>query len=176
MSSDLEEKLAHLLSVLERTRGRADDEVPTEPGVCFANGFVRGAAKEKEWLIINYHMGGLPKDREDGSFTIHSLNHIGPEKTTLLQRAQALDVKLRQGGGTALRKGHRVNDGLGFDEWLMRRPNDRGLNVFDFRLEMNSDQGMSRPRNSWSTLAAAWASFVQRSRWTSPPHESPSTM
>ena len=55
-----DEKLAHLLEVYSRTRGRADTEIPTEPGICFAHGFVAGKAGKKEKMDILYALKNVP--------------------------------------------------------------------------------------------------------------------
>jgi Tle cognate immunity protein 4 C-terminal domain/Tle cognate immunity protein 4 N-terminal domain len=141
LETNLEEKFSHLLSVFERTRGRADLDIPTEPGVCFANGFVRGAPNDKEDLIVNYDMGGLPKGQEDGGFTIQSIADMGPQRTTLLQRGPEIEANLSRVGGATLRSGLRSGQGLAFDEWLLRRPNDRKVMMYDFTLELNSKEG-----------------------------------
>lgn len=141
LKTNLEEKLVHLLSVFERTRGREDDEVPTESGVCFANGFVRGPASDKEEIVLSYDMGGLPKGQEDGGFTIHSISDIGPEKTTLLQRGPAIEENLDRIGGATLRSGKRHSHGLDFEEWLLRRPNERKVMMYDFKAELNTGLG-----------------------------------
>lgn len=137
LETNLEEKLAHLLAVFERTRGRADEEVPSEAGVCFANGFVRGAATGKEWVEINYYL----RDSDDGSFEVTSMSHIGAQSDTLLQRGPAIEENLGKVGGATLRSSKRHGQELEFEEWLLRRPNSRKVMMYDFTLELNSKQG-----------------------------------
>ena len=54
--TDVPDKLARLLNVYERVRGRADLEVPAEQGICFANGFLRGEPNDKEEVNLYYHL------------------------------------------------------------------------------------------------------------------------
>lgn len=127
------EKLSHLLNVYERTRGRNDDEVPSEQGVCFANGFTKGPPTDKEWVDMYHHLNGVP----DVYFAYHSLSHVGPEKTTLLQRGKDIETMLTQVHGKTLRKGSRQQHGMEFDEWLMMRAPD-GVENYHATLEANS--------------------------------------
>jgi hypothetical protein len=131
------QKLAHLLRVFERLQVRADTDIPTEQGVCLPNGFVRGAPTDQESLTIHYKL----RDSLDGTFTIYSFSGIGPEKTTLLERGPDIEKNLTEVGGKTLRTGKRQANGLQFEEWLLQRPNDRGVMMYDLTLEMNSKQG-----------------------------------
>lgn len=131
------EKLAHLLHVYSRTRGRADNEIPTEPGTCFRYGFVQGKATDQEWIDVNYHLSTA----EDVYFAFHNLSHIGPMEKTLLQRGPAIEEELKQVDGRTLRRGSRQTNNLKFDEWLAERESDPGVKDYDLTLELNSKAG-----------------------------------
>jgi hypothetical protein len=135
--SDTPQKLAQLLKVYERVRGRADMEIPKEPGVCFANGFVSGPPTDAEWIDMNHYMSGV----EDVYFRFISMSHIGPEDDTLLQRGPAIDAMLKQVNGRTLRKGTHEANGLKSEEWLMMRESDPGVPDYHMTLEMNSKDG-----------------------------------
>jgi Tle cognate immunity protein 4 C-terminal domain/Tle cognate immunity protein 4 N-terminal domain len=131
------QKNAELLRLLDRTRGRADSEIPIESGVCFGNGFVRGPATPLEWLQINYQL----KDAEDGYFGFASLSDVGPEKTSLLDRGKSIEIELAESKGRTIRKGSRQTNGLAYEEWLSQRQSDRSTAWYRLLLEMNSKQG-----------------------------------
>lgn len=135
--NDTSQKLAHLLNVFERTRGRTDDEVPTEKGICFANGFLRGAPTNREWIDLYYHLSTA----EDVYFGFHYLSHVGPEKDTLLERSKAINESLAKLNGRTMRKGKRQTNGLAFEEWLTEQESDPGVKDYDLTLELNSKTG-----------------------------------
>ena len=135
--NDVPEKLAHLLDIYARLRGRNDDEIPKEQGVCFANGFLRGAPTDEERIDMYHHLDGV----KDVYFTYHYFSHIGPEKTTLLQRGPAIEAGLSKVNGKTLRKGSREVNGLKFEEWLLRRESSAGAMLYDHTLELNSKEG-----------------------------------
>ena len=137
LKSDVDEKLAHLLDIYARLRGRNDDEIPKEQGVCFANGFLRGAPTDEERIDMYHHLDGV----KDVYFTYHYFSHIGPEKTTLLQRGPAIEASLSKVNGKTLRKGSREVNGLKFEEWLLRRESSAGAMLYDHTLELNSKEG-----------------------------------
>lgn len=99
--NDVPQKLAHLLDVYNRLQGRKDTEVPSGPGVCFPNGFLRGSATDHEQIDLHYHL----KTVEDVYFGFHYLTDIGPEKDTLLERGKAIEKSVKQYNGHTLRKG-----------------------------------------------------------------------
>ena len=135
---NVEEKYIHLLNLYKRTRPRSDTEIPTEPGVCFSNGFVQGPPTDEEWVDMYHHWTGAP----DVYFSFSSNSSIGPEADTLLQRDKVEDALAREGGKT-LRKGTRNVNGLMFEEWLMQRLSQQWKDVmlYDMNAEMNSQAG-----------------------------------
>ena len=136
--TDVPEKLAHLLNVYERVRGRADLEVPTEQGVCFANGFLRGEPndEEKSQVDLYYHLS----TKKDVYFSFYNLSGTGSEEDTLLDRGPAIEKHLKERNGQTLRKGKRESHGLKFEEWLssVESETSTGMMFHDMTLEMNS--------------------------------------
>ncbi len=140
LTSNFNEKLAHLLAVHERTRGRRDDTVPDEPGFCFHNGFVRGPQLEHEMATVTYRYTDAPS----GTIRFTHANDVGPDKT-LLERKAAFEEDLKRKQGATLRKGPRQGHGLQYEEWLMSKVSsergEEGMTYYDLRAEMNSRHG-----------------------------------
>ncbi len=133
------EKLAKLMSVFERTHGRADHELPQEQGTCFANGFVRGAPTDEEDVVVHY----LYRDAPDGGLTIFHQSDIGTADTTLLERGAAIERNLETVGGKTLRRGKVELAALKAEEYLLQRPKEgpARLMMYDFTLETGSKTG-----------------------------------
>ncbi|TVT70734.1 MAG: hypothetical protein FHP92_17440 [Denitromonas halophila] len=130
-------KLAHLSSIYKRIGGRPDAKTPTEQGVCFPNGFLRGAPTDAEWIDLNYHLSTA----EDVYFRFISMSDIGAEENTLLDRGNEIDAMLKEVNGSTLRKGARTVNDQGVEEWLVMRESDPGVKDYHFVLEMNSLDG-----------------------------------
>lgn len=136
LGNDTPEKLAHLLKVYERVSGRKDTEIPTEQGVCFANGFVKGPPTDEEVLFIRHNLENAP----DVGSTFHSLSNI-TEDTELLDRSAAIEADLKERSGRTLRKGKSSAQIPGAQEWLMtKKSRDSGL-MQAMTLEANSKIG-----------------------------------
>ena len=137
LRTDVPEKLAHLLNVYERVRGRNDLEIPAEQGLCFANGFLRGEPTDDEdsQIDLYYHL----RTAKDVYFTFHSLSDL-IQDDTLLDRGPAIEKWLKEHNGKTLRQGKRESHGLKFEEWLATEESDPnpGLMYHDMTLEMNS--------------------------------------
>ncbi len=144
LKSDFNEKLAHLLSLHERIRGRRDDEVPDEPGFCFLNGFVRGQQLEHEMATVSYSHKEVESDTKFTAVRFTHANDVGPDKT-LLERKAAFEDELKRSQGATLRRGSREGHGLKYEEWLMSKVSsergEEGVTYFDLRAEMNSRHG-----------------------------------
>jgi hypothetical protein len=133
--NDVPEKLAHLLNVYERVRGRNDLEIPAEQGVCFANGFLRGEPTDDEdsQIDLYYHL----RTAKDVYFTFHSLSDL-IQDDTLLDRGPAIEKMLKARNGQTLRNGKRESHGLKFEEWLMTMESDPEVKDHNMTLEVNS--------------------------------------
>lgn len=136
--TDVPDKLGRLVKVYERTRGRKDDEIPTEQGVCFANGFVKGPPTDQDWIDMYHHWEGVPDVYASFSY----MSDIGKLGTSLLQRGKDIEKALSNENGKTLRKGARSTNGLEFEEWLYQtQPEPKEPMLFDMTAEMNSKGG-----------------------------------
>jgi hypothetical protein len=135
--TDVPEKLAHLLNVYERVRGRDDLEVPTEQGVCFANGFLRGEPTDEEQIDLYYHLYSA----KDVYFAFHSLSDL-QQDDELLDRSKAIEEMLEEASGYTLRKGNVKGPIKSAQEWLMsKKSSESGLLYQHFTLEANAKIG-----------------------------------
>ena len=113
LQTDTREQPARLFELFSRLRGRAEAEVPTDPGVCFANGFIRGSIGEREDVSINFAMSSMP------DVYLHVEIDSGiTEDNTLLDRSREIDASLEAADGRTVRKGKRKTNGISFEEWL----------------------------------------------------------
>lgn len=137
LGNDTPEKLAHLLEVYERISGRKDTEIPTEQGVCFANGFLKGPPTDEEVVMVRHILSNTP----DVGATFHSLSNI-TEDTELLDRGAAIEANLKERSGRTLRKGKSLAQIPGAQEWLMTmKGRDSDLMWQKMTLEANSKIG-----------------------------------
>jgi hypothetical protein len=141
LHTDTPQKLAHLLKVYERVRGRGQGEIPAEQGLCIANGFVAGPPVVDEGVQIAFDLKGTPdvyfNFTEDG--TLH-------EKTTLLQRSSQVESEMSQSGTQTVRKGQRTIDGHPYEEWLMKGPTPAQVAGTMFTLHGNEvAEGAAKP-------------------------------
>ena len=130
------EKLAHLLEVYSRTRGRADTNIPTEPGICFAHGFVAGKAGKKEKMGILYVLKNVP----DVSLGFE-YDALFQEDTSLLDRGKEINAMLKSSNGRSLRKGKNKTGGVSAEEWLMTGNTDSDVMGHMFTLESSNKTG-----------------------------------
>ena len=123
------EKTAVVMSLLEKLRGRSPDDIPTEPGVCFAGGFLPAPAGSNEDIDAQFGLNHM----QDVSFDVSTTPDIR-ESTTLLQRADGTEMhaELKTADGHLVRKGPVALAGLKAEEWLVegRRPGDGRGNSF----------------------------------------------
>jgi hypothetical protein len=111
-------KANHVFELLTNFRGRADDEIPTEPGLCLPRGFLRGKAREEERTKSRF----LLASHEDVDFTIVTDSSL-VERSSLLQRHRQIEAALSQiEGGRTVRKGKVALTGVDAEEWLLAGP------------------------------------------------------
>jgi hypothetical protein len=130
--TDTDQKLAHLLSIYERIRGRRDDEIPAQPGLCIPNGFVLGAQRENQMVGFVYHL----RDSRDVFFTASTYDSI-KESNTLLQRTGPQERAMAASGHSVLRKGKRQIHGEEYEEFLAQGPSKDDVLGVDFNLHGN---------------------------------------
>jgi len=117
--SDVPKKLEVLQQVIGRIRGRAEDEIPTEPGDCFPHGFFRGGPMRDVDVVANFHLQGTP----DVYLFFKQTTSVW-EDETMLQRSGSIMKWMVFAGMRTLRKGERVIHGQPYEEWLVREPAD----------------------------------------------------
>lgn len=138
--NDVPQKLAHLLDVYNRLQGRKDTEVPSGPGVCFPNGFLRGPATDHEQIDLHYHLS----QSKDAYFTFHSLSDL-IQDNKLLDRGPAIEKALKHVSGRTLRKGKVTGSIPSTQEWLLTRKSEESdLMLLDFTLEANAKIGSAQ--------------------------------
>ncbi|WP_431139937.1 T6SS immunity protein Tli4 family protein [Enterobacter mori] len=110
------QKLAELQDLMSRLSGRKDDEIPTHPGTCISEGFIRdGNGKPKEDITFIYpHSSAF-------SFIVWSNNAL-KESTTMLERTGEIQSYINSINGRTLRKGETQIAGFAASEWLITAP------------------------------------------------------
>lgn len=115
--NNVPQKLAELIDLLSRMQARAETDIPTAPGLCIPNLFIKdGRKKQKENILVLYESKITPAT----SISFDSNNFI-KEKDTLLERINGITVYalLNQINNTNFRKGKRNIIGMNSaEEWL----------------------------------------------------------
>ncbi len=111
-------KLAELKDLMSRLSRRSNDEIPTQPGTCIAEGFIRdtGAQQQEDITFIYPHNSVF-------SFVVWSNNAL-KEKTDMLERSNEIQSYLTQINARTLRKGKTQIAGFNASEWLATAPTE----------------------------------------------------
>ena len=134
--TNVSERTQTVVSLLGWVRGRADDEIPTEPGVCFLGGFLPGKATAQETTSTSF----LLHDMHDVGFRIDTDSDIH-ESDTLLQRTD-MNAAIEASDGRTIRKGQIELSGiLQAEEWLSDGLTGAKVRGHYFLLEANSKLG-----------------------------------
>jgi hypothetical protein len=140
VKNDVPEKTRLVFDLVKRLRWRADDEIPTEPGLCFPGAFLPGKAVDKEDVGAQFVLAG----NRDVSIGIESDSGIR-EPNTLLQRGDQIDAGMKtMKGGRTIRKGPVSLQGFNAEEWLISGETDLNLPGSMFTLEANSMTSSAR--------------------------------
>ncbi|WP_257835351.1 T6SS immunity protein Tli4 family protein [Burkholderia glumae] len=86
VKNDVPEKAAVVFGLLEKLRGRSPDDIPTEPGLCFAGGFLPGKASDGQYVRGGFGLASKP----DVFFKV-AVDTAFQGDTSLLQRFQPLN-------------------------------------------------------------------------------------
>jgi hypothetical protein len=121
LKTDVEEKYTHLLNVYRRLRGRRDEEIPSEPGDCFAHGLWTGAQAEAAEFSVNYHLKGAP-DVYINLFSVSGDEGVARPETGLMQRRKEIERQTRMAGIEFLRFAPRTIGGHAYEESIGREP------------------------------------------------------
>jgi hypothetical protein len=133
VKNEVPEKTAVVFSLLEKLRGRSPDDIPTEPGVCFAGGFLPGTASDGQYVREGFGLVSRPD-----VFFKASVDTAPQGDTSLLQRFQPFHAQIKATGGTVIRKGTVDLDGGKAEELLIAGLTPAELPGHLFSLEINS--------------------------------------
>jgi len=137
--TDAPERTRRVVSMLGRIRGREDDDIPTEPGVCFIGGFLPGKAVDEEIFKGYFSFPGM----HDAGFGLDTDTRIR-ETTTLLQRGASINEMIKASDGQTLRKGTVDLPGMQAEEWLTAGLTAAEVRGHYFVLEANSKIGSAK--------------------------------
>src|SRR5450830_229877 len=136
----VDRKLVQALDLARHFHGRADDDIPTGPGVCFDGGFIAGAASDKERIESGFYLTG----RRDVSVDFSSDSSYA-EETTLLQRGGEINAAINAVQGKTIRNSVvKLSDISQAEEWLIASTTISGVPGHRFRLEANSKIGSTK--------------------------------
>ncbi|WP_019560426.1 T6SS immunity protein Tli4 family protein, partial [Caldimonas manganoxidans] len=107
--------------VYRRLRGRREEEIPSEPGDCFAHGFWMGAQAEAAEFSVNYHLMGAP-DVYINLFSVSGDEGVARPETGLMQRRKEIERQTRMAGIKLLRFAPRTIGGHAYEESIGREP------------------------------------------------------
>ncbi len=119
MANNKPEKLAELQDLMSRLRGRKNDEIPTEPGTCISEGFIReGNGKPKEDITFVYPHNSV------FSLSVSTNTYLG-DPASMLERSNEIQPYLTGINARTLRKDKTQIAGFEADEWLNTAPSDK---------------------------------------------------
>ncbi|MFC0228696.1 T6SS immunity protein Tli4 family protein [Serratia aquatilis] len=119
------QKLAEMKDLLSRLSGRKDDEIPTQPGTCIPEGFIRdNGSQNKETILFVYK-------NENFTLGIKSNNTL-EKNVSLLERGSEIQNAIRSSHSHTMRKGKVSLPGIDAEEWLIRSKQDINDNMVDF--------------------------------------------
>jgi hypothetical protein len=140
IGNNVPEKTELVLDMLERVRGRAEDEIPSASGICFAGGFLPGKASDGEEVSASFFLKG----KEDVSFELKTYTDI-VQSNTLLQRGEDINEILKNTeGGRTIRKGRVELSGMQAEEWLSAGMTPSKVQGNFLTLEANSQIGSAK--------------------------------
>ncbi|CAN7295255.1 T6SS immunity protein Tli4 family protein [Trinickia sp. LjRoot230] len=134
--NNVAKKAQRVIALLSSARARPDDEIPTEPGMCFQGGFLAGKPWEHEQAFGQFVM----PSHSDTSVGLRTYSNV-KEKTSLLERAEEVDKEIKGAQGRTIRKGPVSLAGTHAEEWLMSGITVLRVKGFHFYLEGNSKIG-----------------------------------
>jgi len=138
------DSIARVLNLLENLRGRAPDDIPTEPGVCFPGGFLPRPAGKQEHVSVRFRLSEM----DDVRFHVLSSPEFFGD-TTLLQHSESAEVRWAFGVTKAknIRRDAVNISGMSGSEWLfegLKHENGKGVT---FSLKLNELATSSRPES-----------------------------
>ena len=142
-----QEKLAELQGVYARVRGRAETEVPTDPGICIHNGFVSDAGRPSQEDDYSTREIWYSTEVRGLLLSFSSGQLVGGEDTLLDRVRKVEPMEIRDDPlFRTLRKQTRTDAGEPFDEWLAAIKTDARIRGHRFLAEGHSlDSSFRKP-------------------------------
>ncbi|CAM2168922.1 Tle cognate immunity protein 4 C-terminal domain-containing protein [Paraburkholderia sacchari] len=136
--NDVPEKTHLVLNLAARVRGRPDDEIPTEPGLCFKDGFLPRKAATGEEVGILFAL----KDRPDVYFQMETDTDIrGLKKDAIPNRLSQIKIDVKDIDGRIIRSAPVTVGGIGADELLISATTEAKIPGHFFKIEANTTLG-----------------------------------
>ena len=133
IGTNFREQLAALIKFYPKVRGMAEGGIPTEPGLCIADGLVVGRTYDAEKMEIGYVLKGTP-DVLFGFGEDSSLKAVD----TLMQPSAKVEAAMKLADTITLRKGVCKTAYMEFEEWLMYEPDaNEVIKGTNFQLNFN---------------------------------------
>lgn len=135
--NDVPEKTRLVFSLAASVRGRPEHEIPTEPGVCFKDGFLPRKAVTGEQVSILFALKGRP----DVSFDLQSDTDLRElPKDTLLNRLPEIrsEIKDPNTNGHIIRSGEVDVGGIKAEEVLIAGTTTARIPGHNFTLQANT--------------------------------------
>ncbi|WP_046102311.1 T6SS immunity protein Tli4 family protein [Pantoea anthophila] len=138
--NDKPQKLAEMQSLLSRLKGREDEEVPVQPGICIPEGFISDTNMISRDDITYIYK---PADFE---IIVNIYNTLNKGKT-LLERGNEINAALIRVGANTLKKGTVKLPDIDAEEWLMKgkqdiyQPKEKTVNYYTFQFYGNEKTG-----------------------------------
>ncbi|WP_145551314.1 T6SS immunity protein Tli4 family protein [Yersinia intermedia] len=137
--NNTQEKLNELNKLLTRLHGRQENEIPTEKGFCFPNGFISGVSgvnDEMEDVRFSYRSKINPL-----LYIEFSTDNYLHEETSMLERSSTISSGLLNIQTTTLMKGRREINKLAAEEWLVVGNGEDSRSGHTFVLNVNEKIG-----------------------------------
>jgi hypothetical protein len=133
--NDVPERTRLVLNLAANVRGRPDDEIPVEPGVCFKDGFLPRKAAVGEKVSVLFAL----KDKPDVSFSLRTDTDIRElEKNSLPNRLPQIKIDVKESNGRIVRTGPVNLSGIKADELLLSGTTTARISGHIFLLEANT--------------------------------------
>jgi Tle cognate immunity protein 4 C-terminal domain/Tle cognate immunity protein 4 N-terminal domain len=171
------QRIEQMTSLLQRARGRADNEIPTEPGFCFSGGFLAGKAFTGDSVrdVEEFNAVFDFKDMPDVQVNFMSNNDISADET--LTERPDLDKLVAQNNGTVLRKGSVKLPGIAqAEEWMLEGdvPQRSGKIILGHYFKLEGNSKMAAPQTPFFELemqngAATESQFDDKGKYITRP-------
>ncbi|QRX83834.1 T6SS immunity protein Tli4 family protein [Glaciimonas sp. PAMC28666] len=158
IGNNVPQKTWLIFDLLDKVRGRDDDDIPTEPGVCFKGGFWQGKAGDNEEAGAQFVLRNHPD--VDFGFETNTNTH---ESDTLLQRGSQINQVLKNTpDGKTVRKGRIKLQSMQAEEWLIAGVTPLKTIGNIFMLEANSKLSNNDEPYIWLSMNTASSNHLMK--------------